>query len=368
VKKFLGLRPGLERSVSLTLLGFTLGASLVFAALGWLIHQGAPDSSVVLAVSIGLSGLFVAVGLSLLRIQASVARPLAELRSLMKRHAAGDHALRSDISPDFEVGELQAAFNQLVESVEDSQRQLRRVDEDRSELAATLSHELRTPLTSIRGYAQLVRDGDAGSVSDEQRQFLEQILLSADRMRKLIDEVIELERKGSEAAWVDPARFSRFDITELLRECLVVVDPLARDRLIRLELSVPAELCILADRDRLRQVLLNLLSNAVKYNRGEGWVRVTAWKDQDDGRLVLEVQDSGLGLSTEECRNLFKKFYRSEKASSSGVQGSGLGLYLSRRWVEAMNGVLSVKSEPGEGSTFRVELPAATVAGGVAHG
>ena len=366
MRKILGLRPGLERSVSLTLLGFTLGASFVFATLGGLIHRGSPDSSVLLGISVGLAGLFVAVGFSLLRIQASVAGPLAELRGLMKRHAAGDHALRSDIIPDFEVGELQAAFNQLVQAVEDSQRQLRRVDEERSELAATLSHELRTPLTSIRGYAQLVRDGDAGPVSQEQRQFLEQILLSSDRMRKLIDEVIELERKGSEAAWVDPAKRTRFDITELTGECLKVVEPLARDRGIRTELASPAGLWVWADRDRLRQVLLNLLSNAVKYNRIEGTVRVAAWQSQ--GRLVLEVEDTGAGLSAEECRNLFKKFYRSEAASSSGVQGSGLGLYLSRRWIEAMHGVLSVESEPGKGSTFRVDLPAAVPTGGGAHG
>jgi len=365
--KVFGPGPGLERAVSLTLLGFTLGASFIFVTLGWLIRRGSADAGVLLVISIGLAVMFVAIGFSLLRIQASVAQPLAELRALMKRHAAGDHSLRSVVSGHAEVGELQAAFNQWVQAIEDSQRQLRRVDEERSELTATLSHELRTPLTSIRGYAQLLRDGDTGSVTQEQHHFLEQILLSSDRMRKLIDEVIEMERKGSEAAWADPARNSRFDISELLAECLRVVEPLARDRQIRMELASPTGLWIHADRERLRQVVLNLLSNAVKYNREEGLVVVRAVRDQTTDRMKIEVEDSGAGLTAEECRNLFKKFYRSESASSSGVQGSGLGLYLSRRWVEAMSGVLSASSEPGRGSVFRLELPAEQGTDGGSH-
>jgi two-component system OmpR family sensor kinase len=357
----------LERSISLTLLGFALGASFVLGVIYWVIRAGetppGDHSTGLVLVSTLLCLLFLGVGLSLLSIQRSVAAPLAELVTVMKRYTAGDHAVRSKVSPDAEVGALQNAFNGLVQSADDSYRQLKRVDEERSELSATLSHELRTPLTSIRGYAQLLREGDAGPITSDQHAFLDQVIQSSDRMRKLIDDVLEMERRGSEQAWVETGAGVRIELHPLLRDCLRAVDPLARERGIVLSLEGGVGISIFGHPERLRQIFLNLLSNAVKYNRERGRVAVKISSVADAGKVRVEVRDEGAGLSAEECKKLFQKFYRTESAGRSRTHGTGLGLYLTRRWVEALGGQISVESDLGRGSVFAVVLP--VLGGGV---
>ena len=276
----------------------------------------------------------------------------------MLRYSAGDHSLRAsaDERDLAEVAHLKTAFNELAATIEASLQQLRRVDEERSEVAATLTHELRTPLTSIRGYAQLIRDGDAGEVSSEQKGFLDQVVQGCDRMRALIDRVLELEKKENEAAWVDPSRLGQVNLVVPIQECFEIVKPLAREKNLQLSFELPESFSVWGDAERLRQVFLNLISNAVKYNKRDGKVIVRG-SPLADARVRIDVEDTGIGLSEVERKKLFQKYYRTQDADRTSVTGSGLGLYLSRRWIESLGGTISVESEPGIGSCFRVELP-----------
>ena len=212
-----------------------------------------------------------------------------------------------------------------------------------------MSHELRTPLNSIIGFAQLLEleahDGDQGESVD-------QILKGGRHLLGLINEVLDIARieAGMLAISLEPV-----GVAEVLHAAVDLIRPQAAARGIDvLAASVPDEYHATADRQRLQQVLLNLLSNAVKYNREGGAVRV-ACEDGPAGRLRFTVSDTGSGIAPALMDRLFKPFERLG-AEQTPIEGTGLGLALSQRLVEAMGGTLTAQSTVGEGTTFTVEL------------
>ncbi len=223
----------------------------------------------------------------------------------------------------------------------------------KSEFLSRMSHELRTPLNAIIGFAQLLA---LDELTDEQRESIGHITAGGRRLLELIDEVLDISRIDSGGM---PVACERVDAVEVAHESLNLVRPQARQRAIRLVADLDGEtpLLVLADRRRLGQVLLNLLSNAVKYNVDGGSVTLGGARDAD-GHVALSVSDTGPGITPSDQERLFIPFERLG-AEYTTVPGTGLGLPLSRRLVDAMGGQLTVRSTLGEGSTFTVRLPAA---------
>jgi signal transduction histidine kinase len=224
----------------------------------------------------------------------------------------------------------------------------------KSEFLSRMSHELRTPLNAILGFAQLLEMDDLRST---QRESVTHILEAGRHLLDLINEVLDITRieAGRLALALEPV-----GVPALVEETLPLVAPLAAARAVRLN-GGPGQVAaidVLADRQRLRQVLINLLSNSVKYNRPGGAVTITARPVA--GRVRLEVSDTGVGIPADRLAQLFTPFERLA-AGQSEVEGTGLGLALSRRLIEAMGGAIGVESTVGVGSTFWVELPAAAV-------
>jgi CheY-like chemotaxis protein len=213
-----------------------------------------------------------------------------------------------------------------------------------------MSHELRTPLNAILGFGQLMEMDD---LDPEHRESLGQILRAGRHLVDLIDEVLDISRieAGRLSLSLEPVA-----LEEAVRESLELLAPSAKQRAVALEWDAEAAAgrYILADRQRLKQVLLNLLSNAVKYNRPEGEVRASF--REDDGRIRVEIADTGPGIPAEQRRQLFVPF---ERLGQSEVEGTGLGLALSKGLVEAMGGRIGMESRDGEGSVFWLELVAA---------
>jgi two-component system phosphate regulon sensor histidine kinase PhoR len=221
-----------------------------------------------------------------------------------------------------------------------------------AEFVSAVSHEMKTPLAGIKAYVELLVDGDA---EDERtrEEFLEVINSQADRLQRLIDNLLNLAR--IEAGVVNVSKKTR-SLNELLEEALHVVQPSAEAKQIELlsDLS-PMYLGVLADRDMLLQAVINLLSNAVKYTAEKG--RVSLRSRLEGGHLRVEVQDTGVGLSEEDCQRVFEKFYRVKKDKDM-ASGTGLGLPLAKHIVEEVHGGrLWVESTLGEGSTFIVTIP-----------
>jgi two-component system, OmpR family, phosphate regulon sensor histidine kinase PhoR len=221
-----------------------------------------------------------------------------------------------------------------------------------AEFVSAVSHELKTPLSSIRAYVELLVDGEA---DDEQTQeeFLNVINSQADRLQRLIDNLLNLARIEAGVVAVNKSALS---LNELLAEAVEVLRPTAEQKAVVLEAEFsPLYLGVLADRDMLLQAAINLLSNAVKYTRAGG--HVTLRSRLNDQEVVLEVEDTGVGLSPADCQKVFEKFYRVKKDSEM-APGTGLGLALVKHIVEDVHGGrIEVASELGRGSTFRVSLP-----------
>jgi two-component system phosphate regulon sensor histidine kinase PhoR len=228
-----------------------------------------------------------------------------------------------------------------------------------AEFVSSVSHEMKTPLSSIKAYVELLADGDA---EDEQtrEEFLDVINGQADRLQRLIDNLLNLAR--IEAGVVNVTK-EKHSLNEVLQEAYNVVQPSAEQKQIKLvsDLS-PLYLGVLIDRDMILQSAINLLSNAVKYTPSGG--TVTLRSRVIDGRASFEVQDTGVGLSEEDCGRVFEKFYRVKKDRQM-ASGTGLGLPLAKHIVEEVHGgQLTVTSVLGQGSTFRATLPRVGHAGG----
>jgi two-component system phosphate regulon sensor histidine kinase PhoR len=227
-----------------------------------------------------------------------------------------------------------------------------------AEFVSSVSHEMKTPLSSIKAYVELLVDGDA---EDEQtrEEFLGVINGQAERLQRLIDNLLNLAR--IEAGVVNVAK-EKHSLNEVLDEAFHVVQPSAEQRQIKLvsDLS-PLYLGVLIDRDMILQSAINLLSNAVKYTPVGG--TITLRSRVTDGRVSFEVEDTGVGLSEEDCGRVFEKFYRVKKDRQM-ASGTGLGLPLAKHIVEEVHGgQLTVTSVVGQGSTFRATLPRVGQAG-----
>ena len=224
----------------------------------------------------------------------------------------------------------------------------------RSDFVATASHELRTPLAAVYGAARTLRRSDIEIPAEQREQFLEMIVSETDRLTAIVSQILL-------AGQIEDGRV---DVATSATE----LGPLVESVLASTRLRAPAEIKLrveqnggpvvaLADEDKLRQVIVNLLDNAIKYSPDGG--DVTVELSGGDARTRLTVRDGGLGIPPSEQERIFEKFYRLDPALTRGVGGSGLGLYISRELVSRMGGTLTVRSEPGEGAAFVVDLPAA---------
>ncbi|MGG6898988.1 ATP-binding protein [Rhizobium sp. BR 315] len=221
----------------------------------------------------------------------------------------------------------------------------------KSEFLSRTSHELRTPLNSILGFAQLL---EMDARDDDSKDSVGQILRAGRHLLSLINELLDLSRieAGRMDISIEPE-----PVSEVIAEAISLAKPLSTERQILIGIIEPAEagLVVLADRRRLLQVLLNLLSNAVKYNRREGSVTVSHGKAKD-GRVRIEISDTGFGISPDLASRIFDPFDRLG-AERSDQEGTGLGLALSKSLIEAMGGTLGFSSSQEIGATFHLELP-----------
>jgi signal transduction histidine kinase len=222
----------------------------------------------------------------------------------------------------------------------------------KTEFLSRMSHELRTPLNAVLGFAQLLTLDLSEPLSETQRGRVAHIESAGWHLLALVNDVLDLAKiESSQAQLV----FSRVDVAQVVRDCISMAAPLAQAHQVTLHAAACRPgLQAWADATRLKQVLLNLVSNAVKYNRPEGRVDVAA-DALPDGRLAFSVRDTGEGLTPEQMARLFEPFNRLGRETSA-IEGTGLGLALSKLLVEQMGGSLQAASTPGVGSEFRFQV------------
>jgi CheY-like chemotaxis protein len=245
-----------------------------------------------------------------------------------------------------------ATLSQELEVLRARVRDLETGNEAKSEFLARMSHELRTPLNSILGFSQVLNTDPDEPLSQSQKESVRQILKAGWHLLALINEVLDLARIESGKLQLS---IESVGVEQIVREALTLIEPLAEKHGVKVlnETAPFRQLYVMADRTRLKQVLLNVLSNGVKYNRQGGTVTIGGARPAD-GRLRITIADTGQGLTPEEIAGLFTPFNRLN--AKSDVEGTGMGLAITKRLVEIMGGNIGVTSVPGEGCTFFFDL------------
>jgi signal transduction histidine kinase len=241
--------------------------------------------------------------------------------------------------------------------LEEENRRVREGNQLKSEFVSLVSHELHTPLTAISGYLDLLLEAHGTQSPAKQQELLGIVKRNADRLIKLIDDLLDLSRIESGKVEL---RATALDIIALITEVVSFLQPQIEAKGQRLSFDRTQTLpAVAGDAERIRQILINLLSNAHKYTPQGGQIWLTA--RAADGWVRLDVRDNGIGLWPDEQARLFDKFFRARSPGTQGVEGTGLGLPITRLLVERHGGQITVTSAPGAGSTFSFTLPVADV-------
>lgn len=255
-------------------------------------------------------------------------------------------------------------LRQRGEQLELESRRAQEASRLKSEFLANMSHELRTPLNAVIGFAQLMHDEKVGPVPDEQREYLGDILSSSRHLLQLINDVLDLAKVEAGKMEFSP---EPIDMERVLGEARDVLRAMAASKRISVDTEVDPDLGpVLLDPAKLKQVLYNYLSNALKFTPEGGSVVLRA-EVEDAEHLRLEVEDTGIGIRETDMARLFVEFQQLDASAAKKYAGTGLGLALTKRIVEAQGGRVDVMSEPGVGSTFRAILPRASPEAGVAR-
>lgn len=279
---------------------------------------------------------------------------------------------RLHLTSQLHLATMDAAYNELKErnaELEASNKELSELEQSKSNFIATISHELKTPLTSIIGYAEMLAEGLVGPIHPEQKRPLNTILEKGEHLLELIEQLLDLAKSD--------LRESQFDLAEVqvsrwLDRSMSDVRPQAeRKRIELIREEDPAVPVWRGDFRRLRRVLTNLLSNAVKFTPDGGRVVVrTRVEANDTGdlfvvnaepTLVLEVEDSGIGIAETDLERIFEAFVQVDNSATREVGGTGLGLVIVKKFVEEHEGSVSVRSDEGKGTTFTCRFPASTI-------
>ena len=235
-------------------------------------------------------------------------------------------------------------------------RELRTLDEMKSNLLGNVSHELQTPLVSIRGFTEMILKGRLGVITEEQRKGLQISLKNIDRLISMIDNLLAFSRMSEEAGRL---RLSTFGLRAVVQESRELQQEQMDARQIRFSSAYESpEVAIRGDRDMILQVFINLLSNAIKFNREGGRIEVTVRAGRP-GFVMVQVQDTGIGIPQEDLERIFERSYRSRQAGAAAGEGSGLGLSIVRNILRLHGCTIQAESRAGRGSVLSLNLPLA---------
>jgi signal transduction histidine kinase len=282
--------------------------------------------------------------------------------------AGGKNDVRIEFASADEVGELAEAFQIMLkkinQSIEDNKAITTEMEvardlavganQAKSEFLSRMSHELRTPLNAILGFGQLLEIDEEFPLTRKQKDGVEEIIKAGNHLLELINEILDLSKIESGSLGIS---LEMINLNEVIEEVVSMVDPLKEKYSISIKNNINSNpvINVFADRTRLKQVLLNLMSNTIKYNHKDGVVTLES-KISGSDRLQITVADTGKGIPPEYLEAAFEPFNRLD-AENTEIEGSGIGLTITKRIMDLMNGTITVESTLGKGSRFTIELP-----------
>lgn len=278
-----------------------------------------------------------------------LAAPLSEFARTAVAFADGDHSVRMRSRGSREIRTLADAFNAMADEVQTLVNELREEETRKTRFVSDVSHELRTPLTAIRGAAETLLEGDVPD--DDARQFLSTIVRESERLTRLANDLLTLQRIEGATGELP---ISRVDLAEIAQRAVEGLAPLTEARGVRVEVEGSAP-PVLGDRDRLQQVLGNLLDNASRMTPEGGTVTISIAAEGTDS--VVRVLDEGPGIADEDIKHIFDRFYRAQASRDRSTGGAGLGLAIVAAIVKAHGGTVTAARRDGTGTVFTLRLP-----------
>lgn len=291
-----------------------------------------------------------------------ISRPVERLIAGVEKIEAGDLKHEVDIGTSDELGRLGSSFNRMakildtkVTELQSMNSELARLDTLKDEFLANTSHELRTPINGIVGIAESLMEGAAGKLGEAARQNLSMIVTSGRRLAHLVNDILDLSRLKSMDITLSRKPVDIFAAAQVI---VNISEPLARKKGLELRNDIsPGAIVIDGDENRLQQVLLNMVDNAIKFT-DRGSVVISAEPAcGDSARATVAVSDTGIGIPPDRQDGIFESFTQADGSIARRYGGTGLGLAITRKLVELHGGAISVESEPGKGSVFRITLP-----------
>ncbi|WP_342479980.1 HAMP domain-containing sensor histidine kinase [Paenibacillus sp. FSL L8-0340] len=274
-------------------------------------------------------------------------RPIKKLTIATRRIADGDFSVKLNIKQKDELGTLARSFEEMTHD-------LQQLEQLRREFVSNVSHEIQSPLTSISGYAIALKQENIGV--HERIRYLDIIINEADRMSKMSASLLKLSLLESQSQQLT---LSTLSLDEQIRRVIVAIQPQWSARNITFELDLKAVM-LTGDHDQLNQVWTNILGNSIKFSKDGGVITVSI--TQDNTNVTVTISDTGIGISPEDQKRIFERFFKADRSHSRKYEGSGMGLAIVKQIVSLHQGDIRLESEPGRGTTFIVTLPIVTPA------
>jgi len=283
-----------------------------------------------------------------------------QINMFLEETIASNKALESDLSFDNKIFHIHTSpirhkdskqFNYGGILLIQDMTKVRKLEQLRTEFVSNVTHELKTPITSIRGFVETLKNG---AIRNEKvaGRFLDIIDIEAERLHALIEDILQLSEIENRQKDTD---LEECDIKGIVDEVYAILQPLAEEKNIQLHDQIEKELIIDANKNRIKQMILNLVDNGIKYNKPNGSVEITAYKEK--GKIVITITDTGVGIPAEHCPRIFERFYRADKGRNRDMGGTGLGLSIVKHIVNLYNGDIKVESEVNQGTAFIIQIP-----------
>jgi signal transduction histidine kinase len=283
----------------------------------------------------------------------SLIGPVHQINRRLGDIAHGDFTGRIDIPNRDEMGDLANALNDMSQELGRLYREIQAASRHKSEFLANMSHELRTPLNAIIGFSEMLDEQIFGELNEKQAEYVRDIHESGDHLLSLINDILDLSKIEAGRMELD---LKKFDVRTALDNAVTLVKERTLRHGINLEVDFDSKLNeMIADERKFKQVLLNLLSNAIKFTPEGGTIGVSAINGHDN--LEVKVSDTGIGISPEDQQYIFEEFRQVTEDANQALEGTGLGLTLTKKFVEMHGGEISVQSQVGKGSTFSFSIP-----------
>lgn len=313
------------------------------------------DTSRKVVVGIVVASILLALFLGY-TISSSLMNPVKQFDKRLKQIASGDFSQHVIVSNRDELGTLADNLNRMNDELKELYFRLETANRHKSEFLAHMSHELRTPLNAIIGFSQMLSEQYFGELNEKQMEYALDIHSSGQHLLSLINDILDLSKIDAGRMELDKSEFS---VPMAIENALTLIKERAVRHAITIELHMEESLnTFYGDERKFKQILVNLLSNAVKFTPDEGCIVIDA--KEEDNSVVISVRDNGVGISKEDQAKVFEEFRQVGDDGKLASEGTGLGLTLSRRFVELHGGKIWVESEPGMGATFSFSLPEVT--------